>query len=44
MTVVIEEVIQKMELIKKPDLDILGEMDRRARIEAKEIVKKIVRK
>lgn len=44
MTCVIEEVIQKIELIHKPDLDVLEEMDRRARREAREIVKKLVKK
>lgn len=44
MTTVIEEVLRKMELISKPDLDILSEMDRRARREAKDIVKKLVSK
>ncbi len=44
MTCVIEEVIQKIELIQKPDLDVLEVMDRRARREAREIVKKLVKK
>jgi len=44
MTSVIEEVIQKVGFLSSPDLDILEEMDRRARREAMEIVKKLVKK
>lgn len=44
MTGVIEEVMQNIEMVRNPDLETLQEIDNRARKEAMEIVKKLVKK